>query len=169
MADECDDYADQGHIPLAKTLEETRAEEYGAHDCRDDLAEKQDAEQRIIMEDVLAVVRQDRACHHLDDALHHPDRHGHPEILVAEQAFQGFDDRNLADLLARFDDDSLFALREAEHQENEGEHSLDAHDLDPGSLVVAKHLDERQGCRDGDDLADWREGHSRDREHVALT
>ena len=94
---------------------------------------------------------------------------GHPEVLVAEQAFQGFDDWDLADLLACLDDDGLLALREAEHQQDEGEYRPDAHDLDPGSLIVAQHLDERQGCRDGDNLADWRECHTRDGEHIALT
>ena len=146
MAEECDDYTNQGHIPLAETLEESRAKEDRADNRRDDFAEQQDAEQRIVMEDVFAVVRQDGARHHLDNALHHPDRHGHPEVLIAEQAFQGFDDWNFADLLARLDDDGLLALREAEHQEDEGEHGPDAHDLDPGSLVITKHLDERQGC-----------------------
>ena len=58
MPRERDRDADDGHIAFAEPLEKRRAEEQGKDDGDDHLEEQQNAEQRAIVEDVLAVVRQ---------------------------------------------------------------------------------------------------------------
>ena len=168
MTDEADDDTVKAHVALAETLEESRAEDGHDKDRDERLQEVQSAVQRIIHEDVLAVIRQDGTGDREDDVLHHPDDHTSPEVFVDGQALECFADWYLSDLLARLDDDRLFTFREAEEQQQQGNDSPYAHDFDPGHLIVAKNLDERQCSRDGKDTAPRRQAHTRDGKHVTL-
>ena len=168
MADEADDDTIKAHVALAETLEESRAEDGHDEDCDERLQEVQATVQRIIHEDVFAIIRQNRTGDREDDVLHHPDDHAGPEVFIDSKAFECFANWYFRDLLARLDDDGLFALREAEEQEEQRDDSPYAHDLDPGHLVITEYLDERQRGRYGKDTAPRRQAHTRDGKHVTL-
>ena len=50
---------------------------------------------RVVMEHILAVVRQNRADNSLIGALEHPEQQDSPEILIGDQCFEAAADRNL--------------------------------------------------------------------------
>ena len=92
---------------------------------------------RVVMEHILAVVRQNRADNSLIGALEHPEQQDSPEILIGDQRLEAVADRNLF-LRAGCDVYGFLALDKAVDEQQESDCGPDAHYLDPGRLIVAK-------------------------------
>lgn len=155
------------HVALAEHIAQQRTQE-GEYDQNDGFGKIQRAvHPRVVMEHILAVVRQNRADNSLIGALEHPEQQDSPEILIGDQRLEAAADRNLF-LRAGCDVYGFLALDKAGDEQQESDCGPDAHYLDPGSLIVAEQLDQRHGAGDGNDTAHRGQAHAEYGQQIAL-
>ena len=108
----------------------------------------------IVHVDVFAIIRHNRAGNGLQRTLQCPESQHRPEIRILRQQLQMLDERRIVLILARFDFDLFFAAREAECQQQSRQNAPDNHSLNPCTLIVAEHLDQRRRQCNRNDTAD---------------